>query len=978
MAVDRTFNPNEERRPSTLRLTSSSSINSNISSLSSSGRYRRPSLAAVDQTISPPLGSPPAVDNAGPPPQSLAGPSPDSPGQVQRRLSASSSVSQSFRRRKSTEKRISPSSTVPAALSSIVGDDAPENSNWLSPTKSITRRSSGSDLSLAQDGLAPANSSRLSATSASTSGESDANLGTSMNGGGQGDRPLGIRHSHSTSFAGSKDNRPVRARRASVVYEPSSLALTREEDGAGDTSKKGGGLNQQAAPPQAQASSSGFGLSTSHTDLDLMHSMTSPPAVSRVNRHSLANKSKRRSSVSSLDDSNLQIQSGNASDDSHDQIARSSSRTELNGAASRVFSPPQSQAASRSNTLAGRPVQLRRTSILLSHNDLQGQLASPPSGAVPPASSTAPAATTGSAAGASGGVHASMDVSQILNQSDALHRGLQKRFQSYRRKSIAPESQHGGPDTYASAIMSPPSMQHDQRHGPHNRRMSMNASMGIGALSGTMGGAAIMSERIKSKSNVALASRPPLSRSYRHTWRKAYLSYVMAHRLIQLDRRLIPTLVKFDIESNIDPDALQTILKTFVVKSDTVLTQKVLAYMSSNKGSHETDRMAQLLSMRLRSFAGYSVEQRRELCKAMHYEKYNAGKLILKEGHPAFSLYFILSGQVDVFTIRDDIKYRLNMHNAGDCFGERGIRPVGHEDTQSTNGIPGIGSVPGEQVSSNRATSFSTTAPTELLRIDKADYAEILRLTSAAMHQKYVLLLTSMPHFNTTNEIVEKILRNATFLSYQPQEVIIMENCKYTDMYWIISGTCRCDKIVPFVKRKSPKSNDTLTLPYTKDMPLGKDDRVVYELLTLFELQHGASFPGMPAPSRPIKDMYFNKSEYVVQLLTSGSSSKGVASTVSIVSSSHVEVMAVPHVEYSMIATADMVRELLEDEHFKVPLAQIQEAYIERTKWDSYRKQLVGGVGQPRRQTLSTGGGMTSGNSGSSMALAGAVPGSSK
>lgn len=66
----------------------------------------------------------------------------------------------------------------------------------------------------------------------------------------------------------------------------------------------------------------------------------------------------------------------------------------------------------------------------------------------------------------------------------------------------------------------------------------------------------------------------------------------------------------------------------------------------------------------------------------MRYQSYPKGRLLVKEGHLSTCFCFVLSGQLEVFRIKDNVKHRLGIVNAGDCFGERSVT---HEHDKRVN-----------------------------------------------------------------------------------------------------------------------------------------------------------------------------------------------------------------------------------------------------------------------------------------------------
>lgn len=53
----------------------------------------------------------------------------------------------------------------------------------------------------------------------------------------------------------------------------------------------------------------------------------------------------------------------------------------------------------------------------------------------------------------------------------------------------------------------------------------------------------------------------------------------------------------------------------------------------------------------------------------MQFATYPEGKLICKEGQRAENFYFILSGKIEIFLIKESFKNRVNVMNPGESIG---------------------------------------------------------------------------------------------------------------------------------------------------------------------------------------------------------------------------------------------------------------------------------------------------------------------
>jgi len=115
-----------------------------------------------------------------------------------------------------------------------------------------------------------------------------------------------------------------------------------------------------------------------------------------------------------------------------------------------------------------------------------------------------------------------------------------------------------------------------------------------------------------------------------------------------------------------------------------------------NRSRESINEIDHILKYRLPSYATYSLEKRMRFCRIMQLETYPEGKLICKEGQRAENFYFILSGKIEIFLIKETFKNRVNVMNPGESIGR----------IQLLNDI--------------RMASIATLTTTELLCVNKS------------------------------------------------------------------------------------------------------------------------------------------------------------------------------------------------------------------------------------------------------------------
>jgi hypothetical protein len=133
-----------------------------------------------------------------------------------------------------------------------------------------------------------------------------------------------------------------------------------------------------------------------------------------------------------------------------------------------------------------------------------------------------------------------------------------------------------------------------------------------------------------------------------------------------------------------------------------------------------------------------------------------------------------------------------------------------------------------------------------------------------------VAALTQIPHFSQAPFIVlEKAAQAAQLLTFQPQETIIFEGLENYNIFWIMSGSCRAVKLVPFVRRLTTPdcathSKKYTLVPYEAGVTeVGPNDKIVMQLLKIRDLTAGDHFPEMNAA---VNMKRFNKIELMSHL----------------------------------------------------------------------------------------------------------------
>ena len=203
--------------------------------------------------------------------------------------------------------------------------------------------------------------------------------------------------------------------------------------------------------------------------------------------------------------------------------------------------------------------------------------------------------------------------------------------------------------------------------------------------------------------------------------------------------------------------------------------RRILLKTPSERSYQEILTLRRIIS-KMKFFDQYPAHIKEKLAQAFHYEVYNEGRMILKQGHPGHSIYFIVSGGIMV---------RVNFKNI----------QTGHEVPQ-TVAFVGPGSYFGELALMHDIVRTSTVIVrvdgTELLRLDREDFRDILMTCHKHDLYERVQLLRSLAPLEGCSTLDLMMLNNVSqIVEFQPNTVIFgNEKKRAFQIYYLIKGQC--------------------------------------------------------------------------------------------------------------------------------------------------------------------------------------------
>ncbi|XP_072039345.1 uncharacterized protein [Amphiura filiformis] len=258
--------------------------------------------------------------------------------------------------------------------------------------------------------------------------------------------------------------------------------------------------------------------------------------------------------------------------------------------------------------------------------------------------------------------------------------------------------------------------------------------------------------------------------------------------------------------------------------------------LTKNPWERSAEDLAYLIPFvtKLKCFQSYSVPIKRDLASVLHYENFEDGRVIVRQGHPGLSFYFILSGtvtaevtEVDKRTGTQHTQY-VGQSKAGSSFGELSL-------------LHGT----------KRAATIITKGDTEFLRLDKSDFDMVL---GRSYQSEWDTRFDSLRSLSSFDDWEEKELRatndRAKIVVYLPNTVILGDLTEPPDrVYFIKSGKCKVVREITMLQSQLPHGRTQYSLPpingkhdVTKTLKLEKHQKLMGKYLHVATIKSGDFF----------------------------------------------------------------------------------------------------------------------------------------
>ncbi|XP_028407159.1 cyclic nucleotide-binding domain-containing protein 2-like [Dendronephthya gigantea] len=262
------------------------------------------------------------------------------------------------------------------------------------------------------------------------------------------------------------------------------------------------------------------------------------------------------------------------------------------------------------------------------------------------------------------------------------------------------------------------------------------------------------------------------------------------------------------IEDKIDNAKVETIFDPLDFKAlkEVPLTKDAIYLLSLNPSSRTSEQIQtamKAVKASVPAFNEYPLKMQRQLISVCWYERFEEGRMIIRQGHQAECFYFILSGIVLInktFYIRQDGKERTKRVarlGKGASFGELAL--LHHKCRNATV-------VCKDDVS--------------LLAVGQKDFCDIFMSEGERKEPEHISYLKSVSYLKDLplNELSKQ--RDACLFHYFRRGLVMVNNSESDWIYIAKTGSFRV--LTKIMKRRldSKRPNTHIPLPLTNDFPL--------------------------------------------------------------------------------------------------------------------------------------------------------------
>lgn len=208
--------------------------------------------------------------------------------------------------------------------------------------------------------------------------------------------------------------------------------------------------------------------------------------------------------------------------------------------------------------------------------------------------------------------------------------------------------------------------------------------------------------------------------------------------------------------------------------------------------------------------------------------------------------------------------------------------------------------------------------------------------------------LSQIPLLRESALNLQLALQFFKLFTFEKGELIQAENEQLLSLHWLVKGSCRVVKTVPFILQKTQigRKISALLRECTDDEILGPGETSKPHQLTIHSLDEGSFFPpipNIPGYSPEEYELLFNdKSEFVKFFEELKPEDLRTWSQVSVIATSKCTIASIQLKDFMALAPVPLIKEMMQSPSVaSFSLQEIQQAYLQKNNWQSHRKSVV-------------------------------------
>ncbi|ORY36869.1 hypothetical protein BCR33DRAFT_721796 [Rhizoclosmatium globosum] len=294
------------------------------------------------------------------------------------------------------------------------------------------------------------------------------------------------------------------------------------------------------------------------------------------------------------------------------------------------------------------------------------------------------------------------------------------------------------------------------------------------------------------------------------------------------------------------------------------------------------------------------------------------------KGHVAQNFYYVLSGELEVFTRFGDKSVLVETLTPGQIFGEIALM--------------------GDSNQRRNATVISST-DVELLWICRDDFDAVLKSEIIATLEKRVKIISEHPFFSQfPSKVIHNLALTSQLVDASPNTVLVSEGAVPSHVFLLCKGQVNLSKCVPFSKVKTSAALNTFmlhTYPLPEDVKPQFGVEKVIELVNIAQLQDRQYYGAASAIAS------VGNASQVALMNTYFDTVNGIKSSFSLTCATQVSYLAISKYKFVKELTAFpkamrlIATDFVTNEEYFNDIPRIQSYFLDRHNWLNHKENVM-------------------------------------